>query len=90
MKQFIIKEIEIILNRAKDYYENNKEVLSEKAKNEYRELSEEEKNIKGKYGRNRYHNMSEEKIQSLKECQKIVSLIKVKSLDLVIYILTKQ
>ena len=35
-----------ILNRAKDYYENNKEVLREKAKNVHRELSEEEKNIK--------------------------------------------
>ena len=33
-------------NRAKDYYENNKKLLSEKAKNKYRELSEEDKNIK--------------------------------------------
>ena len=33
----------MILNRAKRYYENNKEVLGEKAKNKYRELSEEEK-----------------------------------------------
>ena len=34
-----------ILNRAKEYYENNKELLSERegAKNKYRELSEEEK-----------------------------------------------
>ena len=34
---------EVILNRAKDYYENNKELLRDRAKNKYRELSEEEK-----------------------------------------------
>ena len=34
---------EVILNRAKDYYENNKELLRERAKNKHRELSEEEK-----------------------------------------------
>ena len=59
---------EVILNRAKRYYDNI-EVLREKAKNKYRELSEEEKNIKREYGRNRY-NMSEEKKQRLKEYQK--------------------
>ena len=32
------RNIETVLNRAKDY-ENNKEVLREKAKNKYRELS---------------------------------------------------
>ena len=37
---------ETILNRTKDYCENNKEVLREKTKNKYRELSEEKKNIK--------------------------------------------
>ena len=36
----------MILNRATDYYENNKELLRERAKNKYRELSEAEKNIK--------------------------------------------
>ena len=49
---------EVILNRAKDYYENNKE------------LSEEEKNIKREYGRKIYHNMSEEDKQRLKEYQR--------------------
>ena len=44
---------ETVLNRAKYYYQNNKEVLREKAKNKYRELSEKEKNIKREYGRNR-------------------------------------
>ena len=42
---------EVILNRAKDYYENNKELLKERAKNKYRELSEEEKKIKRGYGK---------------------------------------
>ena len=42
---------EVILNRAKDYYENNKELLKERGKNKYRELSEEEKNIKREYGK---------------------------------------
>ena len=53
---------EVILNKAKDYYKNNKELLRERerAKNKYRELSEEGKNIKREYGKNRYHNMSEE------------------------------
>ena len=51
----------VILNRAKDYYENDKERLREQAKNKYRNLSEEEKNKKREYSKNRYHNMSEEK-----------------------------
>ena len=36
----------MILNRAKDYYENNKERLREQARDQYRNLSEEEKNKK--------------------------------------------
>ena len=31
---------EIILNRAKNYYENHKEVLRDEARNKYRELPE--------------------------------------------------
>ena len=34
---------EIMLNRAKDYYENDKERLREPAREKYRNLSEEEK-----------------------------------------------
>ena len=41
----------MILNRAKDYYENNKELLRETARNKYIELSEEEKKIKREYGK---------------------------------------
>ena len=59
----------MILNRSKNYYENNEELLRERAKSKYRELSEEEKYIKRKFGRNRYHNMSEVK-KRLKEYQK--------------------
>ena len=34
------KNRDVILNRAKDYYENNKERLREQAKNKCRNLSE--------------------------------------------------
>ena len=68
IKLFIIKkQRKRILNRAKEYYENNKERLGEKARNKYRELSEEEKNIKIKCGRNRYKNMSGENKERLKK-----------------------
>ena len=58
---------EIILNKAKDYYENDKEWLREQARNKYRNLFEEHKKKKREYGKDRYHNMSEEKKQKLKE-----------------------
>ena len=41
-----------VLNRTKDYYENNKELLREKAGNKHRKLLEEGKNIKREYGWN--------------------------------------
>ena len=53
------KNRNIILNKAKDYYKNNKERLRDHAREKYKILSEEEKNLK-KYGKNRYHNMSED------------------------------
>ena len=59
-----------MLNRAEDYYENDKERLREQARDKYRNLSEEEKNKKGEYGKNRYRNMPEEKEKRLKEYQK--------------------
>ena len=68
--QLIIRETEKLLNKAKDYYQNDKERLREQARNKYRNLSEEDKEKKREYGRNRYHNMSEEKKQELKECHK--------------------
>ena len=36
---------DVIPNRAKDYYENHKETLKEQARDKYRNLSEEEKTI---------------------------------------------
>ena len=66
---FYQRKKKTILNRAKEYYENNKEVLKEIARKKYREWSEEEKNIRREYGRNRYLNMSEGKKQKLKEYQ---------------------
>ena len=66
---------DVILNRAKDYYENDKERLREHARDKCRHLSEEEeeernKKKKREYRKNRYHNMSEEKKHRLKEYQK--------------------
>ena len=61
---------DVILNSAKDYYENDKERLREQTRDKYRNLSEEEKKLKRQYGKNRYHNMSEEKKIRLKEYQK--------------------
>ena len=57
----------IILNRAKYYYENDKERLRKHARDKYRNLSEEEKNKKREYGHNIYCNMSEEKKQRPKK-----------------------
>ena len=57
---------EIILNRVKDYYENDKERLREHAKNKNKNLSEEDKKKKREYGKNRYHNMPKEKKEKLK------------------------
>ena len=53
----------MILNRAKDYYENDKERLREQARDKYRNLSEEERNKKREYGKNKYCNMSEERLK---------------------------
>ena len=50
------KTRDVILNRAKDYYENDKERLREQARDKCRNLSEEEKNEKREYGKNRYLN----------------------------------
>ena len=59
------KNRDVLLNKAKDYFKNNK------ARDRYRNLTEEEKNKEREYGENRYCNMSEEKKQRLKEYQKI-------------------
>ena len=69
-KTYYQKNKDMILNRANDYCENDKEKLREQARDKYRNLFEEEKNKKGEYGKTRYHKMSEEKKQKLKECKK--------------------
>ena len=58
-----------MLNRAKNYYENDKERLREQARNIETYLKK-IKRKKREYGKNRYHSMSEEKKQELKEYQK--------------------
>ena len=64
------KPRDIILNKAKDYYENDKKRLRRQTRDKYRNLSKEEKNKKREYGKNRYRHMSEEKKGKLKENQK--------------------
>ena len=67
------KRRDMILNRAKDYYENDKERLkrqAREARDKYRNLSDEEKNKKREFSKNRYRNMSEERKQRFKEYQK--------------------
>ena len=61
---------DVILNRVKNYYENDKKMLRQQARYNYRNLSEEDKNKRREYRRSRYHNMSEEKKQKLKDYQK--------------------
>ena len=63
------RNIDVALNRVKDYYENDKK-LREQLRDKCKNLSEEDKNKKGEYERNRYGNMSQEKKQRLKEYQK--------------------
>ena len=64
------KTRDAILNRAKDYYENDQERLRKQSRDRQRNLSEEEKNKKREYVKNRYHNMSQGKKQKLKEYPK--------------------
>ena len=42
---------DVILKRAKDYYDNNKERLREQPRGKYRNLSEEEKKQKSEHGK---------------------------------------
>ena len=62
----------MILNRAKDYYEIDKERLRRQTKDKYRNLSEEEKKER-EYRKNRYCNMSEEKKTKTKWISKKLS-----------------
>ena len=55
--------------KAAEYYENNRDVLIEKPRNKYRNLSEEKKS-KRAYGRNRYRNMTEDEKNKLEIYQR--------------------
>ena len=60
------KNRDLILNKAKDLFKNNKVRLRTQARDKYKSLSEEEKYKKREYGNNKYHIMPEEKKQRLK------------------------
>ena len=47
----LIKETDVILNRAKDYNKNDNERLREQARDKYGNLPEEEKNKKREFGK---------------------------------------
>ena len=51
------KNKDAIINRAKNYYNNNIEFLREKARDKYRELPAEEKLKKREYAKSRYKNL---------------------------------
>ena len=59
-----------MLNRAKDYYENDKERLREQARDQYRNLSGKEKNIKREYGK-KTDTMSEKKRKTKRISKKL-------------------
>ena len=46
VKSYYQRNKGVILNRAKEYFKNNQERLKEEARNKYRELSDKENNIK--------------------------------------------
>ena len=62
---------DVILNRAKDYYENDKQRLRRQARDEYKNLSEEEKNLNNEYGKTNTTICLKKKKQRLKKYQKI-------------------
>ena len=68
------KNRNVILNRAKDYYENDKERLRKQARDKYKNLSEEEKNKEREreYGKNRYRNVSEKKTKTKRISKKLL------------------
>ena len=45
--------------RAKEYYQANKEIIRQKTKNRYQELPEEQKELRRQYSRDRYKRLAE-------------------------------
>ena len=70
---FYQRSKEAILSRAKNCCEINKDLLWEKARKKYKELSEEKKNIRREHGRNKYHNMSGGKKTKIERISKRLS-----------------
>ena len=70
-----------ILNRAKDYFENDKKRLREQAKNKYRNLSEEDKNKKRENGKTDTIICQKKKNRDLKNIKKII--VRLKSLNII-------
>ena len=62
---------DVILNRAKDYFKNDKERLRWQAKDKYRNLSEEDKN-KREYGKNRYQYVRRKKKETKRISKKLL------------------
>ena len=61
------KNINVIRNRAKDYYKYNKERLMIQAREITETYLKKNKIKRREYGKNRYRNMSEEQKPKLKE-----------------------
>ena len=69
----------MILNRAKDYNENNKELLRQREREQKinrENYLKRKKKLKREYGKKRYYNMSEEN-KKLKGYQKIIMRLKI-------------
>ena len=64
---------DVILNRAKAYYENDKERLKKQAIDKYRNLSEEEKNKKSEYGKKQIPQYARRKETNTKRISKKLS-----------------
>ena len=81
-KTYYQRNRDVILNRAKYYFENDKVRLREQERDKYKNLYEEEKNKKREYGKNRYHNMPEKKKQRLKKYKK--TTVRLKGFNIII------
>ena len=64
---------DVILNRAKDYYENDKERLRGQTRGKYRNLSEDEKNKKREYGKKQISQYAWRKETKIKRISKKLS-----------------
>ena len=82
-KTYYQRNRDVILNRAKDYYENNKERLREQARDKYPNLFEEEKNKKREYGKKQISQYVWRKETKIKKNIKKIT-VRLKSLSIII------